>query len=171
MIRFREGMLVRGLWTLQAMIALGGLGLLAEALFVPRLPERFEIQMPPADDPTVLTPLPAGGRDGLIDHRFTRRIAAPAATAELPPSKVPDLTLEHLIKLTGILDFGGKQPTLAVIETPQDSKAYKAGDKVGETGVVVREVKDYVVIEYERRRYRVTFKGIQELPAAAVGKD
>ncbi|HLY08741.1 MAG TPA: hypothetical protein VKW04_05460 [Planctomycetota bacterium] len=171
MIRTREAILVRGLWTLQVMLALGGLGILAETLFVPRLPGRIEIKMPPADDPTVLAPLPSGGKDGLINRRFTRRIAAQAATAEAPPPKAQDLPLEHLIKLTGILDFGGKQPTLAVIETPQDSKAYKAGDKVGETGVVVRDVKDYVVIEYERRRYRVTFKGIQELPAAAVGKD
>jgi len=171
MIRPKEAILVRGLWALQVALALGGLGLLAEALFVPRLPARLEIKMPPADDPTVLLPLPAGGKDALIDRRFTRRIVAQTAAAEAPASKAPDLSLEHLIKLTGILDFGGKQPTLAVLETPQDSKAYKAGDKVGETGVVVREVKDYVIIEYERRRYRVTFKGIQELPAAAVGKD
>jgi type II secretory pathway component PulC len=117
---------------------------------------------------TVLTPLPAG-KDGLIDRRFTRRVAGGPPIAST--AKAPELSLDRLIKLTGILDFAGKQPTLAVIETPSESKAYKAGDKVGETGVTVKDVKDYVVIEYEKRRFKVTFLGIQELPSTAVGKD
>jgi hypothetical protein len=37
--------------------------------------------------------------------------------------------------------------------------------------VTVKDVKDYVVIEYEKRRFKVTFLGIQELPSTAVGKD
>jgi hypothetical protein len=52
-----------------------------------------------------------------------------------------------------------------------DSKAYKAGDKVGETGVVIKDVKDFVIVEFEKRRFKVTFLGIQELPANVVGKD
>jgi hypothetical protein len=168
MTRPQEKRLTRGLWTLYAILAVGGLALLAEALFVPRPPRPFDLKLPSAEASLILTPLPAG-KDGLIDRRFTRRVAG--GPSPLAAAKAPELSLDRLIKLTGILDFAGKQPTLAVIETPTESKAYKAGDKVGETGVTVKDVKDYVVIEYEKRRFKVTFLGIQELPANAVGKD
>jgi hypothetical protein len=166
--RSREKMLARGLWTLYAVLAVGGLALLAEALFVPRPPRPFAFKMPSAEAMNTLQPLPAA-KDGLIDKRFTRRVASVAAPAG--PAKPRDLTLDQLIKLTGILDFGGKQPTLAVIEATGESKAYKTGDKVGETGVLIKDIKDYVVVEFEKRRFKVTFAGIQELPANAFGKD
>lgn len=169
MTRTQEKRLSRALWTLYGILAVSGLGLLAEALLVPRPARPFELKLASAETTTVLTPLPAA-KDGLIDRRFTRRVAAVAAPAAAA-AKPPDFSLERLIKLTGILDFGGKQPTLAVIETPTESKAYKAGDAVGETGVTVKDVKDYAVIEFEKRRFKVTFLGIQELPANAVGKD
>lgn len=168
MTRRQEHLLSRGLWTLYAVLTAGGLALLAEALFLPRPARPFELKLPPGEAASGLA-LPVT-RDGLVERRFTRRIAAAAAPAA-PVGKAPDLSLDRLIKLTGILDFDGKKPTLAVIETPTDSKAYKAGDKVGETGVLIRDIKDYVIVEYERRRFKVTFLGIQELPANAVGKD
>jgi hypothetical protein len=166
--RRQEKFVSRGLWTLYILLAVGGLSILGEALFLPRIPRPFELKLPAAEASTTLTPLPAA-REGLIDRRFTRRVAAAAAPAA--PAKVQDLSLDRLIKLTGILDFGGKKPTLAVIETPTESKAYKAGEKVGETGVLIKDIKDFVVVEFESRRFKVTFLGIQELPANAVGKD
>ena len=168
MTRSQEKHLSRALWTLYGVLAIGGLGLLTEALFVPHLPRPFVLRLASAESTTVLTLLPAA-KDGLIDRRFTRRVAAVAAPAAA--AKPPDFSLDRLIKLTGILDFGGKQPTLAVIETPTDSKAYKAGDPVGETGVTIKSIKDYVIIDFEKRRFKVTFLGIQELAADAVGKD
>jgi len=167
--RTQERLLARGLWTLYGVLAVGGLALLAETLLVPRPPRPFELRLPTVEAATTLTPLPAA-KDGLMDRRFTRRVAAVAA-AHATAAKPQEFSLDRLIKLTGILDFAGKQPTLAVIETPTESKAYKAGDKVGETGVTVKDIKDYVVIEFEKRRFKVTFLGIQELPANAVGKD
>jgi hypothetical protein len=159
---------MRGLWTLYAVLAVGGLALLAEALFVPRPPRPFTLKMPSVEATNPLQLL-LGGKDSLVDRRFTRRVAA--APAPAGPAKPRDLTLDQLIKLTGILDFGGKQPTLAVIEATGESKAYKAGDKVGETGVLIKDIKDYVVVEFEKRRFKVTFAGIQELPANSFGKD
>ena len=165
----REKQLVRGLWALHAALALVGLGLFAEALFAPRPPHSFAVRLPAAEAVTELRPLGSDG-EGLAARRFTRRVVASAPAAPAA-AKAQDQSLDRLIKLTGILDFGGKKPTLAVLETPSESKAYKAGDRVGETGVVVKDVKDFVIVEFEKRRFKVTFLGIQELPADAVGKD
>jgi hypothetical protein len=166
--RTQEKRLAAGLWILYAVLAAGGLSILAQALFVPRAPRPFTLKMPSPEEMNALQPLPAS-KDGLLDRRFTRRVAsaAPAAVG----TKVQAVTIDQLIKLTGILDFGGKKPTLAVIEATGESKAYKAGDKVGETGVVVKDIKDYVLVEFEKRRFKVTFAAIQELPANSVGKD
>jgi hypothetical protein len=168
MTRKQESVLSRVLWTLYGVLALCGLALLAETLFVPRLPRPLELKLASVKAETTLTPFSAA-KDGLTDRRFTRRVTATAVP--MPAAKPQEFALDRLIKLTGILDFGGRQPTLAVIETPAESKAYKAGDLVGDTGVLIKDVKDYVVIDFEKRRFKVTFLGIQELPVNAVGKD
>lgn len=166
MTRSREKVLTRALWTLYGVLAAGGLALLGFALFAPSRTVPFVLKVPAAKKSLPTLTL---SQDGLADRRFTRRVAA-SATPE-GPARAQAVTLDQLVKLTGILDFGGKQPTLAVIEATGESKAYKAGDKVGETGVVVKDIKEYVVVEFEKRRFRVTFAGIQELPANSVGKD
>ena len=168
MTRSREKVLARGFWTLYALLAVAGLGLLAQALFVPRTPRPFALKMPSVEEMNALRPLTAG-KDGLVDRRFTRRVAGTATAAA--SAKPQALSLDQLIKLTGILDFGGKKPSLAVFEATGESKAYKTGDNVGETGVTVKDIKDYVIVEYEKRRFKVTFAAIQELPANSVGKD
>lgn len=165
----REKLLVRGLWALHATLAALGLGLFAEALFAPRPAHPFAVKLPAAEAVTELRPLGSEG-ESLAARRFTRRVAVSVPSSQAA-AKAPDQSLDRLIKLTGILDFGGKKPNLAVIETPTESKAYKAGDRVGETGVVVKDVKDFVIVEFEKRRFKVTYLGIQELPADAVGKD
>lgn len=166
MTRSREKLLSRGLWALYGVLAAGGLALLAHALFAPSRTAPFvlKVQAPKNALPTLTL-----SQDGLAHKRFTRRVAGTATSAG--PAQVQGVTLDQLIKLTGILDFGGKQPTLAVIEATGESKAYKSGDKVGETGVLIKDIKDYVVVEFEKRRFKVTFAGIQELPANSVGKD
>jgi type II secretory pathway component PulC len=163
-----ERLLRRGLWTLYGVLAAGGFATLAVALFVPLPARSFTLRTQDVQTATTLQPLP-GAKDGLLVRRFTRRVAEVARSAA--PSKPQPIALEQLIKLTGILDFGGKQPTLAVIEATGESKAYKAGEKVGETGAVVKDIKDYVIVDFEKRRFKVTFTGIQELPANAVGKE
>lgn len=168
MTKAREKAVSRSLWTLYGVLAVAGLALLAEALFVPRVAAGFPLALPSEESLSVLGPRP-GAMDRLVDCRFTRRVAGPASAEA--PALTAEQPLDKVIKLTGILDFGGKQPALAVIETATESKAYKAGDKVGETGIVVHTVKDYVVVEFEKRRFKVTFLGVQELAADAVGRD
>jgi hypothetical protein len=138
------------------------------ALFVQLPVRRLSLTLPSAEVRS--SDRPAPDSSGLAQRRFTRRVTAAAAPA---PQKVQDPVLDQMIKLTGILDFGGKQPTLAVIETssPKESKAYKSGDRIGETGIQIKEIKEHVIVEYEKRRFKVTFVGVQELPAAALGKD
>jgi hypothetical protein len=164
--RAGEKVLVRCLWALYGVLAVAGLALLAQALFLPSRPQPFVLKTP--SDPGKGLPTLTLSQDGLANRRFTRKVAGTPAAG---PARAQTVTLDQVIKLTGILDFGGKQPALAVIEATGESKAYKAGDKVGETGVLVRDIKDYVVVEYEKRRFKVTFAGIQELPVNSVGKD
>lgn len=166
MTRAVEKVLTRTLWALYGVLAVAGLALLAHTLFVQPKRGPFVLKIP-ADAGQGLPSLVLT-QDGLADRRFTQKVAAPAAAG---PARVQTVTLDQLIKLTGILDFGGKQPTLAVIEATGESKAYKSGDQVGETGVLIKEIKDYVVVEFEKRRFKVTFAGILELPANSVGKD
>jgi hypothetical protein len=164
--RAGEKVLARCLWTLYGILAVAGLALLAQALFLSARAQPFVLRAP--SDPGHGLPVLTLSQDGLADRRFTQKVAG---TAVAGPVRVQPVALDQVIKLTGILDFGGKQPTLAVIEAIGESKAYKAGDKVGETGVLVRDIKNYVVVEFEKRRFKVTFAGIQELPANSVGKD
>ena len=168
MTRGGERRVLRALWIVYGILAVAGFALLAEALFAPRTPRPFALKLPSAEESNQLVLLPASG-DGLETRRFTRRVAA--AAAPVGPAKAQEVPLDRLIKLTGILDFGSKQPTLAVIESPGESRAYKAGEKVGETGILIKDVKEFVIVEFEKRRFKVTFTEIQELPANAVGKD
>jgi hypothetical protein len=163
-----EKLLLGAFWALYGLIAAAGLGLLAEALFRVPPTRPLTLNLPSAQASAGLESLPGGG-GSLASRRFTRRISAPQVAQT--PAQAQDFSLDRLIKLTGILDFGGKKPTLAVIEAGGESKAYKAGDKVGETGVLVRDIKNDVIVEFERRRFKVTFAGCRELPANEVGKD
>lgn len=169
MTRRGERRLAAALWTLFAALSAGGLGLLAFALFSPRpvpalpeLPADARLSLPeirPADP----------GVEALARRTLTRRVAerpreeAPAAAGPVP--------IDSLLKLKGILDFGGKQPSLAVIEILGDrkTKAYQAGDKLGGSGAVLRQVGDSVIVEYDRRRYKLGYKGAREIPANSVG--
>ena len=167
MTRKKERQVALVLWTLYGGLSVGGLGLLAEALFVQRVPRALKLQAPRDPAPTEVKPGAARPLEALAEKRMTRVLARTAMPTA--PSTPAPAAIESLLKLTGILDFGGKSPSVAVIETPQASKGYKVGDPVGETGAVVRTVADYVILEFEKKRYKLTFKGMEELPANAVG--
>lgn len=163
----RERHLAGSLWSLYGVLALAGLGLLAEALFVSRTPDSFTFPAPAAPGTPGLRPA-APDLDLLAAKPMTRRITAPVAP---PASKAQGVALDSLLRLTGILDFGGKSPSIAVIELPStgESKGYKAGDAIGETGAVVKEVAEFVLFEHGKRRFKLTFKGVEEMPLRPVG--
>ncbi|HEV3029549.1 MAG TPA: hypothetical protein VG457_18370, partial [Planctomycetota bacterium] len=126
------------LWVLYGVLSLAGLAILAEALFIPRHPHPFKLAGLPRTEPASSLPVLAT-QDGLAGKPMTRRIQGTAALAQAKATVIP---IESLIRLSGIMDFGGKQPSLAVIEIlgGSESKAYKSGDKIGETGVRVQEI-------------------------------
>lgn len=155
------------LWFVFALLAVGGLGVLSLPMLAPQAPVPYllpEVRQAPVQD--------ANGNtvEQLAKRRMSRQLTGPAAppAAVSIPASVP---IESLIKLTGVLDFGGKQPSLAVIEMvgTNESKTFKSGDKVGETGVVIKDIKDFVIVEYDKRRFKMTFSGVQEVPANSVG--
>jgi len=168
MTRSGEKMLKRALWTLFAFLAAAGWATLAEALFA-----RRPIQTLAVPDLAVLQEVQDAQVDatggGLVERRFTRLVVKP--TQLVSSSKPVGVPLDSLIKLTGLLDFGGIKPTLAVIEAIGESKSYRAGDHVGETGVVIKDIRDYVIVEFQGKRFKMTFAAIQELPANTVGKE
>jgi hypothetical protein len=166
-IRKADRRVAATLWAIYGVLAVAGLALLAEALFVRRDPELPAFAPPSIPSPLELRHALPPPVEALANRRMTRKVAArpsqAAAIAAAPPA------LESLVHLTGILDFGGKSPSVAVIETPTETKGYRPGDSVGSTGALVRSVTDYVILEFEKKRYKLTFKGMEELPAKAVG--
>lgn len=152
---------------LYGILAATGLVLLGEALFVPRAPVVYRVPPPETASPLILAHV--GREADLAKRRMTRRIAVPPAAPKADrPAPVP---LESIIRLAGILDFGGKRPSLAVIEiaTANETKAFKAGDAIGDTGAILREIGDGVIVEYGRRLYKVTYAGVREHSANPVG--
>jgi type II secretory pathway component PulC len=164
--RRNERVLVAGLWALYGMLALGGVTLLALTLFSLRPNRSLRIT---ADQGSESAEKASGGLPdigGLAEKRMTRKVIQPLPAEPPTPPPVP---LESFLRLTGILDFEGRSPSIAVMETQGESKRYKAGDRVGETGAVVMAVTDCVLLEYRKRRFRMTFKGVKEVPANALG--
>jgi len=43
-----------------------------------------------------------------------------------------------------------------VIEAIGESKSYRAGDHVGETGVVIKDIRDYVIVEFQGKRFKMS---------------
>jgi hypothetical protein len=144
-----------------------GLAILAVALFIPRVPQPFILTGLPRFETGPSLPV-LSLENGLAGKMMSRRFQGTPAPDQTKPMST---SIENLIRLSGIMDFGSKQPSLAIIEiiSAKESKAYKSGDKVGETGIRVREIGETVIVEYENRRYRLTPMGVQELPTRALG--
>jgi type II secretory pathway component PulC len=162
-MRAQDRLVSRVLWAIYGSLALGGVVLLADALFFPFKPASTRL-------PDDVVPLQSDGRQSLeklATTRMSRRIAPRPAAVQAPvQAAVP---LESVLRLTGILDFENASPSVAVIELSGESKAYRPGDRVGETGAIVLKIADGVLLEYQRKRFRLTFKGLKEVPSDALG--
>ena len=168
MTRRGERRLATALWTLYGVLGAAGLGVLALALFLPPKPAG----LPSAPVPAVISPLVLGpGGDELASRRMTRRVAErPREAAAGPKGPAP---IDQVVRLKGILDFGAGKPALAVLEMPSErkTKSFQAGDSIGTTGAVLKSVGESVIVEYEKKRWKLTYKGAQEIPAGAVGEN
>lgn len=173
MNRRRERLVARTLSVAYVLVAAAGLLVLAEALFShrdPRFPRLSGLEGSATIDGKGLIP-GSEATKALAEKKMSRAIAAPAATPVAKPAKAP---LASLVKLAGIMDFGGRRPSEAVIETPgtNETKGYRVGEPIGSIGATVREITDSVIVEYAGKRYRLTFLGADEVvsPDPGTGK-
>ena len=165
MSRGRGRVLDRALWASAALLGVAALGI-AALLFVPRKPlslpsARLEASKKEAQAPSPDVEILAG-------TRMSRAVIRSKASA---PARAQAAPLESLVRLTAVFDFEGKSPALAVVEILQtsESKTVKAGDRIGETGALVREILESVLVEYAGKVYKLTFAGVQEVPNRALG--
>jgi len=161
-----ERRLGTALWTLYGILGAAGLAVLALALFIP--PKPAEFPRPPAPAPVLS--ISAGGGNELASRLLTRRVAAPPKDDAVAGPKGP-APIDQVVRLKGVLDFGAAKPAVAVLELPGErkTKSFQAGDKIGTTGAVLRTVGESVIVDYEKRRWKLTYKGAQEIPGGAVG--
>jgi hypothetical protein len=167
-VTFRgERRLVASLWAAWAVAGVAGLGLLAFALFSSR-PLRTLPKLPDLA-PGVEVPKGRPEVEALAGKRMSKGVAE--RSPELPKAAAGPAPIDAVIRLKGVMDFGPTRGAMAVLELPGENKtkSFQAGDKIGQTGAVLKAVGETVVVEYERRRWKLTYKGALELPAAAVG--
>jgi hypothetical protein len=165
-----ERRLVRTLWGAWVVLGAAGLGVLAFALFSSRAPRPF----PKVASEVNLAPTVGGPRvnpdvETLAAKRMSKAVAE--RPRDLPKAAAGPAPIDSLIRLKGVMDFGPPQGSVAVLELPaeQKTRSFQPGDKIGETGAVLKTVGETVVVEYDKRRWKLTYKGAQELPADPVG--
>lgn len=161
---------LRILWSIHVAVAASGLLLLAQALFVRPAPGVIPEppELPGREDSHDSFPVDSDV-ERLAQAKMTRRIHRPKVDLKTSQAAIP---IASLVRLTGIMDFGTPDTALAFFELSQvgQTKGYKMGDRIGGTSALVREIgEDAVVVEYERHRYRVTFRGAEELPWNPIG--
>ncbi len=167
-----ERRLVRAFWAAWAVLGAAGLGLLAFALFssgssrpLPAIPDNLLR----GEDAAGLKAKP--DLEALAGKRMSKGMAERPRPAAKPVAAAGPAPIDSLIRLKGVMDFGPKQGAIAVLELPaeQKTKSFQAGDAIGQTGAVLKVVGEAVVVEYDQRRWKLTYKGAQELPAAPLG--
>lgn len=169
MTRRREVLLIGVLWTACGLLAACIPAYVAFILSMEETPLHLPdvlgagaVQQVRQDDPAI---------DILAGKPLSRKIPEPPPAAAPPPP--PATPIESLLKLKGVMDYAGRQPSVAVIEllAEQKIRAFLPGEKLGQSGAVLVEAGETVIVEYALRRYRLTYKDIREVPTAPVGLD
>lgn len=160
-----ETMLLAG----TALLLAAGSAFLADALFSRRKPagyaiEDFRVAHPEVDPP--------GGPNAKIERLAKSRMskttakAAPAAPAR---AALPDLGT--LVRLVGITEFKKGSAKEALIENLRlrEAKSYQVGQKIENIGAEVRKIDDTVILRYDEKLWILSFEGVREAPADALG--
>lgn len=159
------------LWCLAGTLLVGAVGLSARALvFRPRLRE------PALGGAPTVGKKEGGGLSAeevavFARKKMSRAIVKPPPAPPPPPPKPQVPPLDTLVRLSGITAFRNGQAPEALIESRRENqtRSYKVGDAIGTSGAVVREIADVVQVEYDGRRWKLGFSGVEALPAAPVG--
>jgi hypothetical protein len=169
--RRRMDAVVAALWVGFAGVGATGFGTLAWTLFRPPLqapaaplPEFIEAAPSTAKAATPSTP-PA-----LPQRRLTRKI--PERQGEAPQAPNPSAApLDSVVRLRGWMNYSGRRPSVAILELMESRKtlALEAGERIGKSGAVLREVGETIIVEYNGQRYKLTYKGAVALPGQALG--
>jgi hypothetical protein len=164
----RERAWARAIWSGATLLELGALALVSQAILVRRNPRTA------VDDP-VPAATPAVTEDGrrsqalaiLAEKRMSKAIAKPPAVVSAPP---PRPALATLVRLSGIVDYGPKAPSQAIIEflPGGQSKSYKHGDWIANSGARVARISDAVLLDYDGKLWILGFTGVEESTEAPV---
>ena len=103
----------------------------------------------------------------LAGRKISRKIVKKVVPPPPPPPKPPAPPLEKLIKLSGVMDFGGGNPPEAIIETLQNRKTknYKDGDRLTPVPATIESIGgDVVVVVYDEKKWKVTYAGAELIP-------
>jgi len=163
-----ERRLVTVLWSAWAVLGVAGLATLAFALFSNRAPRSFKkgpAELALAKSFELVKP----EVEALAGKRMSK--AVPERARAAPRASAGPAPIDSVIRLKGVMDFGKDKGAVAVLELPAERKtrSFQPGDTIGQTGAVLKAVGETVVVEYESRRWKLTYKGAQELPADPVG--
>jgi len=156
-----ERLVRRGLWAGAGLFASGAFGLLGVTFLGPTGPRPLEGDPPAAraESPSI-TP-------SEIDE-FARKSPSRTIVKAPPPTPPKPVlpALDAVLRLSGIIDYGGTVAREAFIELRSTgvTKPYHAGDAVPNVGAVVREVTDVVLLEYDGQLWRLTDHGAEPAP-------
>lgn len=154
MSRSTELFLRSALNILTVVLLTGGAVLVLNLLFMPSEPKRIEL---PADQPADPKTDDGGGQEDasqqmLVSKRMTKRITAQKSKAKnITPS------LDSLIRVKGIMDFGDPKTNEALIEILKSRKTVSCtvGQTVEGVGAVVFKIDEGVTFKYDNKTIKL----------------
>jgi hypothetical protein len=163
--RRAETMLLAGTAILLAV----GSAFLADALFSRRKPAGYAIEDYRIARPDGNSPGAPGAKIERLAKTPMSKTAAKASPSAPPRATLPDLGT--LVRLVGITEFRKGAAKEAIIENLRlrEAKSYQVGQKVENIGAEVRKITDTVILRYDEKLWILSFEGIREAPADALG--
>lgn len=161
----------RGIISCAVLFGLGAAGFSVDAFLLPQ--KTRPVVLEDASSLPNGTPDNGDSRDlaALARQKMTKTIVKVVPPPPPPPPKPPAPPLDSLVRLTGVIDFGDQVPKEAFIETRQNTqtRAYKPGDTIGNSGAMVKTIGDYVIVEYDGKLWKLTPRSAELLSADPVG--
>ncbi len=160
-----ERLVRTSLWAGTGILILAAAGIAGIALWRPRPPRPLPapvVQGSPGGPGISAQDLEAFAR-----KKMSRTIVKAAPP---PPPKPVVPSLDTVIRLSGIIDYGPDSPREAFIEIRQNSqtKSYRVGDSLPSIGAVIKGIADGVLVEYDGALWKLTDRGVTPAPISPV---